>query len=410
MAATTHFKVIKGGITAPRGFLASGIHCGIKPVRHKKLPKDLALIFSEEPCATAATFTTNKIKAAPVRLSMRHLRGADARAVIANSGNANACTGAEGIAAARRMAAAAAQQLEIPLRQVLVCSTGRIGTQLPVSLVEESTIKLHRKLSVTGSRNAAEAIMTSDTFPKEIAVEFLLGGKPVRIGGVAKGAGMIDPNMATMLAFLTTDANIGARELAKALQTSVEQSFNRITIDGDMSTNDTALVFANGCSRCPRIESSNGNSNFAKFQEALDYVTGELARMIVMDGESVTKFVELNVKKAATYQDARKIARAIANSMLVKCAWYGGDPNWGRMLDAAGYSGARIREEMVDIYYNGLLAVRNGIASGTPVSRLKKVLKPRRISITIELHLGEAEYTVYTTDLTPGYVKFNMGE
>ncbi len=410
MAASTTFKVIKGGVTAPAGYLASGIPCGIKPAKHKKLQKDVALIFSEEPCVTAATFTTNRIKAAPVRVSQKHLRGADARAVIANSGNANACTGAEGIGAACRMTAAVAERLEIPTRQVLVCSTGRIGQQLPVELIEQSVDKLCRKLSVAGSRNAAEAIMTSDTFIKEIAVEFTLGGKPVRIGGIAKGAGMIDPNMATMLAFITTDVSIGARELDKALHTAVEQSFNRITVDGDMSTNDTVILFANGASRAPRVESSNGDGLFAPFQEALNYVTLELAKMIVADGESATKVIELTVNKAATYQDARKIARAIANSMLVKCAWHGGDPNWGRMLDAAGYSGARIREEMVDIYYNGLLAVRNGIASGIPLSRLKKALKSHKICITLELHLGEAEYTIYTTDLSPGYVKFNMGE
>ncbi len=412
--------MIKGGVTVPVGFLASGIHCGIKPlppkgaavkgVKRKKVNKDLALIFSEEPCATAATFTMNKIKAAPVRVSQRHLRGADARAVIVNSGNANACTGAQGIQAARRMAEAAAAQLEIPLRQVLVCSTGRIGQQLPVEAIEQNMEKLRCKLSVTGSRHAAEAIMTSDTYRKEIAVEFTLGGRKVRIGGIAKGAGMIDPNMATMLAFITSDANIGARALSKALHIAVEQSFNRISVDGDMSTNDTVIAFANGASRCPIIEARQGAAGFARFRDALNFVTRELARMIVQDGEYVTKFVELRVCKAATFQDARKVARAISTSLLVKSSWHGGDPNWGRILAAAGYSGARVREEMIDLYYNGIVAVRNGVASTMPAERLRKAMRSRKVLICLELNLGDAEYTLYTSDVSPGYVKFNTGE
>jgi glutamate N-acetyltransferase/amino-acid N-acetyltransferase len=400
------FTEIPGGVTAASGFVAGSIFCGIKPANRDR--PDLAMIYSPTPAVVAGTFTTNKVRAAPVRVSAAHLRSADVRAIVANAGNANACTGAEGIDSAKRMTRAAARALGLRERQVMVCSTGRIGVPLPIDKIEESIGSLAGQLSAEGSRQAAEAIMTSDTFPKELAVELELAGKRVRIGGIAKGAGMIDPNMATMLCFLTTDAAIGKADLQQALAVAVEQSFNRITVDGDMSTNDTALLLANG-------EAGNeplmpGTPAFDRFQAALDHVTRNLARMIVEDGEGVTKFVEVHVNGAASYSDARRAAEAVAKSTLVKCAWFGGDPNWGRIMDAIGYSGAKLREETVDIFYDGVIAVRGGVASLTPLQRVQEIVAQKRFTVTVALNLGAHEYTVYTTDLSTEYVKLNMGE
>ena len=402
---STYFE-IGGGITAPSGFRAAAVRCGIKEGSPDKC--DLGLIVSDFPAVAAATFTSNKIKAAPVRVSAAHLRAADTRAIIANSGNANACTGSTGIQNARRMTQAVARQLGLKERQILVCSTGRIGRDLPVAKIEESMPALVAGLSPSGSYVMAEAIMTSDTFQKEIAVELPLAGKRVRIGGIAKGAGMINPDMATMLCFITTDAPISKRDLQRLTSASVEQSFNRITVDGDMSTNDTAICLANGQAGIPPIESDH--EEYGWFAEGLNFVTRQLARMIVEDGEGVTKFVEVHVKGAATYQDARKAAEAVANSVLVKCAWYGEDPNWGRIMDAVGYSLAKVREEMIDIFFDGAVAVQHGMVSGTPEETLKEVLGNKKFTVTIDLHLGSAEYKVFTTDLTPEYVRFNMGE
>jgi glutamate N-acetyltransferase / amino-acid N-acetyltransferase len=403
---STYFE-IGGGVTAPRGFRAAAVRCGIKEGISEK--SDLGLIISDYPAVAAATFTSNKIKAAPVRVSAAHLRAADTRAIIANSGNANACTGSTGIQNAKKMAQAVARQLGFRERQVLVCSTGRIGRDLPIERIEGAMPELVAGLSANGSEDAAKAIMTSDTFHKEIAVELPLRGKSVRIGGIAKGAGMINPDMATMLCFITTDASISKRDLQKITSDSVEQSFNCITIDGDMSTNDTAICLANGQAGIAPIDQDNAEQ-YGRFSDGLNFVTRQLARMIVEDGEGVTKFVEVHVKGAATYQDARKAAEAVANSSLVKCAWYGEDPNWGRVMDAVGYSSAKVREEMIDIFFNGAVAAQHGMASGTPEETLKEVLRNKKFTVTIDLHLGSAEYKVFTTDLTPEYVKSNMGE
>lgn len=400
------FFEIGGGVTAPKGFRAAAVRCGITEGAAGKC--DLGLIVSDYPAVSAATFTSNKIKAAPVRVSAAHLRAADTRAIVANSGNANACTGSTGIQHARKMAQAVARQLGLKERQVLVCSTGRIGRDLPIEKIEGAMPELVAGLSANGSEVAAKAIMTSDTYHKEIAVELPLHGKSVRIGGIAKGAGMINPNMATMLCFITTDAPISKRELQKMTSDSVEQSFNCITIDGDMSTNDTAICLANGRAGIPPIDQDK--EEHERFSEGLNFVTRQLARMIVEDGEGVTKFVEVHVKGAATYQDARKAAESIANSALVKCSWYGQDPNWGRVMDAVGYSSAKVREEMIDIFFNGAVAAQHGMASSTPEETLKEVLGNKKFTVTIDLHLGSAEYKVFTTDLTPEYVRFNMGE
>ncbi|XHR27455.1 MAG: bifunctional glutamate N-acetyltransferase/amino-acid acetyltransferase ArgJ [Chthoniobacteraceae bacterium] len=400
------FTEISGGVTAPRSFAAGSVFAGIKATNTSK--PDIAFVVSEAPAVSGGTFTTNKVKAAPVRVSQAHVRGADTRAIVANSGNANACTGVIGIEHAKRMAKAVAKALKLKERQVLVCSTGRIGVPLPIEIMEAAIAKAPQVLSADGSLAAAQAIMTSDTKVKEIAVEFQLGEKTVRIGGIAKGAGMIDPNMATMLSFVTTDAAISKKLLQQAILDAVEQSFNRITVDGDMSTNDTVLVLANGAAGNEPL--TDGTAEFDLFQNALNHVCCALARMIVEDGEGVSKFVTVQVRGGKSRQDARKAAEAVANSTLTKCCWFGGDPNWGRVMDAIGYSGAKIREETVDIYYDGLIAVQNGMAASTPFSKLKEVVANKRFTITVDLHVGEADYTVFTTDLTTAYVEFNMGE
>jgi glutamate N-acetyltransferase / amino-acid N-acetyltransferase len=402
---TAGFTKIKGGVTAPIGFLAGSIYCGVKESNADR--EDIALIVSEGPAVAAGTFTTNLVKAAPVLVSMVSIKRGAARAIIANSGNANACTGEEGMETAQRMSVAVAKALGIAESDVLVCSTGRIGVQLPIAKMEAAIAKFPQALGKK-SLAAAKAIMTSDSFAKEIAVQCEIGGKPVRVGGIAKGAGMIDPNMATMLSFVTTDVAIGKADLRKALKASVAQSFNRITVDGDMSTNDTVLALANG--RAGNALLKAATPEFAIFQAALDHVTASLARMIVKDGEGVSRFIELRVNGARTDKDARLAARAIANSMLVKCAWFGGDPNWGRIMDAIGYCGARIRQERISIAYNGIPAVQGGMPAPTAQSRLRAVAKKKEFTITVELGEGNGAFEIWTTDLTTKYVEFNMGE
>jgi len=400
------FLEIPGGVTAPQSFTAGSLFAGIKPTNPSK--PDMAFLFSTVQAVAGGTFTTNTMKAAPVRVSQANIRASETRAIVANSGNANACTGVVGIDHAKRMTKATAKALGIKERQVLVCSTGRIGVPLPIESMEKAIAQCPQSLVPDGSLRAAQAIMTSDTHAKEIAVELELYGKQVRIGGIAKGAGMIDPNMATMLCFITTDAAISKKLLQQAIADAVEQSFNRITIDGDMSTNDTVLVLANGAAGNTPLR--DGEPEFDCFQNALNHVCCALARMIVEDGEGVSKFVTVQIRGAKSRPDARKAAEAIANSTLTKCCWYGGDPNWGRVMDAIGYSTAKVREETVDIYYDGLIAVQNGTAAATPFSKLKEVVANQRFTITVDLHMGKADYTVFTTDLTTAYVEFNMGE
>lgn len=406
MTTPTTFPTVAGGVTLAEGFLAGAVYAGIKPGNESK--RDFALILSQLPAVAAATFTTNKIKAAPVRVSIANLRGGDIRGVLLNSGNANACNGIVGIQHSKRSLRAAAKAVGLKDRQLLVCSTGRIGVELPIEKMEESAAFLPASLSRRGSRKVAKAIMTSDTFPKEIAVQVEVAGRRISIGGIAKGAGMINPNMATMLSVITTDLAIEKKELQRALGIAVEQSYNRITVDGDMSTNDTVILLANAAAGGEPI--ALDHPDFAVFQEGLNFVTRNLARMIVEDGEGVSKFVEVQVNGAATFQDARKVANAIANSTLVKCAWNGEDPNWGRIMDAIGYSTARAREEMIDIYYDGLIAVKNGMKTPTPHKALRSVMKKRKFKVTVDLHLGTAQYIIYTTDLTAEYVELNKGE
>lgn len=391
-------KKIKGGLSAPSGFVCGAGSSGIKNPKAPRL--DTALVVSEVPCAAAGTFTTNVVKAAPVRVSMEHLSKGKPRAIILNSGNANACTGTPGLADARGMAAAAAKRAGLKKQEVMVCSTGRIGVPLPMDRIEAGIAKL--PLGRKGSLDCAKAIMTSDTFAKEIAVEVTTEKGGFRIGGIAKGAGMIDPNMATMLCVITTDAAIPQPALRKALKDSVEVSFNRITVDGDMSTNDTVLLLANGA--------SGVTPPAASFQAALDTVTQALARMIVKDGEGVSKFVEIELRGAASAKDARLAAEAVANSTLTKCAWAGGDPNWGRIMDALGYSGAKMKEEKTAIFYNDLPIVENGMVAKTPWAKLRAIAAKPEFKIVIDMAVGKYSHIVWTTDLTEEYVRLNLGE
>ncbi len=401
------FTVVEGGVTAARGFRAGAISCGIKNPEATRL--DLMLIASDVPTVTDAVFTTNKVRAACVRVSQQHIKEVDTRAIIANSGNANACTGPQGIQDAKAMCKATAEALGIRMRQVQVASTGIIGMNMPIQRVVPRVAELAGKLTDTGSEDASRAIMTSDTKPKSYAIEVPLeGGGSFRVGGIAKGAGMICPNMATMLCFITTDAKISQDELKRAMRSAVDQSFNCITIDGDTSTNDTVIVMSNGQADAPAIQ--KGSDGAQIFRHALHKVMLELAKMIVGDGERVTKFVEIRVRNARTHADAKKAAEAVAKSLLVKCSFNGSDPNWGRIIHAVGYSGAKIREEMVDIYFGGLIACKGGLTSQTPVAELEKVVKESRFSVTIDLNVGSANHIVYTTDLSEAYVDFNSSE
>ena len=399
-------KMVKGGVTSAQGFLAGAVFAGIKA--SNKGREDMALVASEVPAAAAGVFTTNRVKAAPVRVSKVHLKAKFARAVLLNSGNANACTGPCGIAAAKALAAGTAEVLGCSTGQILVCSTGRIGVALPLDKMKAKLPDLAARLSAKNGSAAAKAIMTSDSFAKEYAVEVRAPGGTFRIGGMAKGAGMINPNMATMLCVVTTDAKISKGTLQNALHHAAERTFNRITVDGDMSTNDTMLALANGAAGGASIKT--GTSDYALFLEALNEVCLKLAHMIVRDGEGVSKFVTVQVRGASSLQAARKVAEAIANSTLVKCAWAGNDPNWGRILDAVGYCGVRIREELVDIYYDGVIAVRGGTAAPTPKEKLVAAVTPDKFGVTVDLHQGKAFYTVYTTDLTEKYVELNLSE
>src|SRR5438034_1340776 len=403
------FKQIPGSICAPRGFKAAAVFCGIK---RRKL--DLALIASDVPAAVAGMFTTNQVGAAPVKLSAQRAAKRFAQAIIVNSGNANACTGRQGIRDAKRMAETAASALKLQASDVLVCSTGRIGVPMPMKNVEHGIRACAPLLtrSVTSARRAAEAILTSDTRRKEIAVEFTIGKSTVRVGGICKGAGMIQPRMATlnatMLAFITTDVAIEPDLLKRALRVAVAQSFNRITVDGDMSTNDSVIMLANGLARNSKFEIRN-----SKFQEALNFVALELAKMIVRDGEGVSRFVTVHVHGARSAGEAAAAARAIANSALVKTSWCGGDPNWGRILCALGYSDAKVNESRVDVGYAKpgsreiLFAFRRGRPTDVGLKTLGKISAAREFDLHVNLHLGPANFTIYASDLTEDYVAFN---
>ncbi len=397
---------IKGGVGAPLRFLTSAVSCGIKNPEATRL--DLALIYSEKPCTSAGTFTTNRVKAAPVRVSQAHLRKGELRAIIANSGNANACTGLTGIRDAKSMCDAVAKPLGLNRSQIGVASTGVIGLPMPMVRFSPKYDGLVARLGPKNGADVAAAIITSDTHAKEVAISLDLGGHTIRIGGCVKGAGMISPSMATMLCFITTDANVPSACLRKGVLECVEDSFNRITIDGDMSTNDTVIVLANGASGMPALRR---NSALCKqFRKALGWVMLELAKAVVRDGERVTKFVTVRVEGARTYLDSKKVAEAVCKSALVKSSWNGGDPNWGRIIHAVGYSRARIREELVDIQIGGKAACIGGLQADTPMDSLREIVAKPAFEITINLNQGDASYTMYSSDLSPEYVDFNRSE
>lgn len=398
-------KTIEGGVCAPKGFECSAVSCGIKDPESDRL--DLALIYSREPTVGAAVFTQNEVCAAPVRLSLSYLKSSEPRAIIANSGNANACTGHPGMLDARTMASLTSRALGLRKREVQVCSTGIIGVPLPMDRIESKIPELVESLGEHGDL-AAQAIMTSDTRPKSVAVSVKIGGQKVRIGAIAKGAGMINPHMATMLCFVTTDAAVSKAEIVAATREAVDASFNRISIDGDMSTNDAVIVMANGAAGNKTV--TRGGAGSPEFREALKQVMLDLARRIVSDGERVTKLVEVCVRGAASKMDAERVARAVAGSQLVKCSWNGEDPNWGRVIHAVGYSGARVKEEMVDIYFSGVLAAQNGVAAKTEIEKLSAAVRDREFTVGIDLNLGRGEYFLYTSDLSPEYVDFNREE
>jgi glutamate N-acetyltransferase/amino-acid N-acetyltransferase len=388
------------------------------------------LIAADCPAAVAGMFTTNQVCAAPVKVSLRHARKARARAIVANSGNANACTGEQGMRDAEAMVRATAQALDLPEHDVLVCSTGRIGLPMPMERVESGIRAAAGQLS--GSRaaaaDAAEAIMTSDSVAKEVAVQLRLGGKRVTIGGIAKGAGMIEPGMsptgrrpvsrplhATMLAFITSDAAIDPRALKQALREAVAVSFNRITIDGDMSTNDTVLALANGMAENATIRSLDDRDG-RRFQQALNRVCLELARQLVADGEGVTRVVNIRVSGARSQRDADHAARAVGNSVLVKTSWCGGDPNWGRIMDALGYSPARIVEAKVDLGYSApgskdiTWSLRRGLPTRVAFATLCACVAPAEFDLHIRLNQGKGRTVIHACDLSEAYVGFNKGD
>lgn len=403
-----HLKRIPGGVNAAHGFLAAAASCGIK--RTGPLRSDLCLVVSEYPATAAGVFTTNLVKAAPVLLSRRHLEDGQARAIVLNSGNANACTGTPGLRAAEQCANAVAVALGLDADEVLVCSTGRIGVQLPVAkmLPGIASAAASLKASPAAALASAKSIMTSDSVPKQVAFEVKVGAKSFRIGGMAKGAGMISPNMATMLCAITTDASVPASFLRMVLGETASKTFNCITVDGDCSTNDTVLTLANGASKVA-IRTASEKRIFA---EALHAVCADLARAIVADGEGTSRVIELTVKGAKSDADAHRVGRAIANSQLVKCAWAGSDPNWGRILDAAGYAGAALDPDKVEIAYDGIRAARNGMGcqDAKGEARLRKIAAKKEFSVVVDLHLGKGEARLLTTDLTEEYVRLNLSE
>ena len=401
-------KEVTGGVCAPKGFLAGGIRCGIKESSQKK---DLALIYSKEFCSAAAVFTANKVKAASVLVSQENIADGKLRALIANSGNANACTGQAGMAAAKRMAQLVADTFSISPSEVAVASTGVIGVPLPVSVIENNIEALKESLRADehGHSDALEAIMTTDTRKKEIAVETEIGGKQVRIGAMTKGSGMIHPNMATMLAFITTDAAILPSALDSSLRRAVSRSFNRLTVDGDTSTNDMVLVMANGeAGNKPLTEES---ADYAIFCEALDYVCTALTRMMARDGEGATKLVTVTVNGAVNEEAAVVLAKSVASSSLVKAACFGADANWGRVLCAMGYAGADFSPEKTGVSFKSASGEIEVCRDGGPVAfseeRATEILSEEEIEILISIQDGDGAASVWGCDLTYDYVKIN---
>ena len=423
---------ISDSLTAPQGFRAAGVWCGIKafdPERNpdENPPLDLSLIVSDRPGPVAGVFTANQIMAAPVKWCQERIRNGTGQAIVVNSGNANACTGPQGVTDTQAMAEATAQALGIAKTEhVLVASTGRIGHPLPMTKIHHGIAQAAESIkNGTGqSHDAAQAIMTSDTFPKAYASEIPWSTGPIRLGGIAKGAGMIAPQMvpppaaephATMLAFLTTDAVITQSALQSALEQAVRHSFNGINVDGDMSTNDSVIVLANGQAANPPIDATD-SPLFPKFCRALTQLCEKLAKDIVLDGEGATRQINLRLSGARNDEEAEIAVRAVANSVLVKTSWTGGNPNWGRILAALGYSSAKVVEEKIDLAYSApdsavrVYSLRQGRPVHTPFEELCSVVGLKTFDLHIDLNLGPGQARLFTCDLSEEYVRFNMGD
>jgi glutamate N-acetyltransferase / amino-acid N-acetyltransferase len=394
-------KTINGGITAPEGFFATGVACGLK----KDGKKDLALVCSEDTAAAAGVFTTNKVKGHSLQLTMDHIKNGYATAIVINSGNANACVGRHGYEDAVEIASLTASLLECSPEDVLVGSTGVIGKRLDMNAVRSGIESAVPELAADGGHDAEEAIMTTDLVAKEIAVEFMLQGENVRIGGMAKGSGMIHPNMATMISVITSDVNITHKMLDRALKEAVKHTFNRISVDGDTSLCDMVIIMANGIANNSGV--INDDVNYDIFLEALENVCTNLAKMVARDGEGATKLVEIVVQGAASEEDAYKIVNTIAKSPLVKTTLFGEDANWGRIINAAGYSGADFDPAAIDIYLGNLIVCKNGAATDFNEVSAKKILHEKEIKITVKLNSGKFSDRMWTCDFSDEYVRIN---
>jgi glutamate N-acetyltransferase/amino-acid N-acetyltransferase len=399
-------KIIKDmTITDVPYFKASGVSSGLK----KNGNKDLGIIYSEKASVAAAVFTTNKVKAAPVLLNMKHINSESTRAIVANSGNANACTGKRGNEDANAMAELTASLLNIPSESVLVASTGVIGVPLPMQLIEPGIRNACEKLSYDGGRDAAQAIMTTDTYEKSVTVEVELEGKKILLSGIAKGSGMIHPNMATMLGFITTDANITKSMLQEALSESVQKTYNMISVDGDTSTNDMVIILANAAAGNKLIE--NKDEHFDAFKNALDLLNTELAKKIARDGEGATKLIECTVLNAISANDARILSKSVISSDLTKAAFFGNDANWGRILCALGYSGGNFSPEKADIFFESKAGCIQLVAEGEPLQFCEKtasaIMAEEYVRIKADLKEGSFSATAWGCDLTYDYVKIN---
>ncbi len=398
-------EIISGGVCAAKGYKANGIHCGIRKNRDKK---DLSLIFSEVPASAAAVYTTNLVKGAPLTVTKKHLENGVAQAVICNSGNANTCN-ADGIMIANKMCELISDKLGISSDDVIVASTGVIGQPLDIEPIKAGMSELAGGLSYDGSSSASEGIMTTDTHQKEIAVEFELSGKTCRIGGIAKGSGMIHPNMATMLVFITSDVAISSKMLKKALSSDIQNTFNMLSIDGDTSTNDMVTVLANGLAGNEEI--TEENEDFSVFMKALNTVTVNLCREIAGDGEGATKLLECKVSGAKDLETAKTVAKSVVCSSLLKAAMFGADANWGRVLCAIGYSGADVDVTKIDVAFRskaGTISVcENGSGIEFSEENAKKILLENEIEILVNLNSGEISSVAWGCDLTYDYVKIN---
>jgi len=393
---------LEGGITAVPGILAGGVAAGIKPGGKK----DLALVYSSAPARVGTVFTANQVKGAPVLVSMEHAKSGTAQAILASSGCSNVCTGERGLKDAKEMTKLAGELLRIPATQVLIAATGVIGVPLPMDRIRAALPKLVKALSPQGGRAAAEAIMTTDTRPKEAALRVEIAGRPVTIGGIAKGVGMIEPHLATMFCFVATDAAVARGALAAVTRRAADRSFNRITVDGDQSTSDTVVVLANGLAENAPLEAAS--RGWRQFAGGLEALMGRLARLLVQDGEGATRLVAVTVRGAASRRDALLAARSVANSPLVKTAINGQDPNWGRIMMALGKSAARVDQDKVAIAFNDERLVERGMfREGARLDRLREIMAEPEYGITIDLGLGRGEDRVFTCDLSEEYVRIN---